>query len=160
MAQSQTLLIILGLIIVGIAVVLGVRGFKEGEIRARKDRIVEESMRIAATAALWKEQTTIHGGGRDVYSLTGLTLGGLGHEANSDAQGEFAELSGGFYRLYDLTTDKPYIQGETREGDLVVRVYILGRERQCFIAHWTETGDQFPPKPDRPGACTGWEAVS
>ena len=156
MAQSQFLLIILGVIIVGIAVVLGVRGFQEGEMRARKDRIVEESTRIAASAALWKEQTTIHGGGRDVYSLTGMELNNLGYEETSDANGTYTELAGGFYRLYNLDSDKPYIQGETREGDLVVRVYVLGREHRCFIAHWTEAGDQFPAAPDPPTGCTGW----
>jgi len=86
MGQQQLLLIVLGTIIVGVAVVVGINMFSQGAVNAERDALVQDVNTIGANAAAyWRKPVEMGGGGRD---FTGLTLTKLGADA-SNANGAF-----------------------------------------------------------------------
>jgi len=86
MGQQQLLLIVLGTIIVGVAVVVGINMFSQGAVNAERDALVQDVNTIGANAAAyWRKPVEMGGGGRD---FTGLTLDKLGADA-SNANGAF-----------------------------------------------------------------------
>jgi len=76
MGQQQLLLIVLGVIIVGVAIVVGINMFSQGAINAEADRLVQEVNAVGANAAAyWRKPIQMGGGGR---TFTGVTLEDLG----------------------------------------------------------------------------------
>ena len=71
MGQQQLLLIVLGVIIVGVAVVLGIQYFSVGAEEAAKDELVSHATTIAANAQQWYKKPVALGGGGN--SFTGFT---------------------------------------------------------------------------------------
>lgn len=70
MGQQQLLLIVLGVILVGVAVVLGIQYFSVGAEEGAKDEIVAHCMTIGANAQQWFKKPVAMGGG-------GLTFAGF-----------------------------------------------------------------------------------
>ena len=73
MGQQQLLLIVLGVILVGVAVVLGIQYFAVGAEQGAKDELVAHSLTVGANAQQWFKKPTSMGGG-------GLTF--VGFDAN------------------------------------------------------------------------------
>ena len=86
MGQQQLLLLVLGIVIVGLAVVVGIQAFGENQAKANADALVNDGVRIASDAQAWALKPQAFGGG-----------------ANNDAGDEFAGLS-----LAQLGYDDPY----------------------------------------------------
>ena len=63
MGQQQLLLLVLGIVIVGLAVVAGINAFDENRKRSTKDAIVNEAMRIATDVQAYKVKPGQLGGG-------------------------------------------------------------------------------------------------
>lgn len=86
MGQQQLLLIVLGTIIVGVAVVVGINMFSQGAVNAERDALVQDVNMIGAKAAeYWRKPVEMGGGARD---FTGVTFTKLGSDA-SNANGTF-----------------------------------------------------------------------
>ena len=76
MGQQQLLLIVLGVIIVGVAIVVGINMFSKGAVNAESDRLVQEVNAVGSqAAAFWRKPVQMGGGGR---VFTGVTLDKLG----------------------------------------------------------------------------------
>ena len=72
MGQQQLLLIVLGVIIVGIAVVVGINVFTASSEEAAKDAVVADCTTIGAMAQqYYRKPTAMAGGGND---FTGFTV--------------------------------------------------------------------------------------
>jgi len=72
MGQQQLLLIVLGVIIVGIAVVVGINVFTASSEEASKDAVVSDCTTIGAMAQqYYRKPTAMAGGGND---FTGFTV--------------------------------------------------------------------------------------
>jgi len=71
MGQQQLLLIVLGVIIVGVAVVLGIQYFSVGAEEAAKDELVAHSMMVASNAQQWLKKPIAMGGGSGSFTPTG-----------------------------------------------------------------------------------------
>lgn len=72
MGQQQLLLIVLGVIIVGIAVVVGINLFNANAEESAKDTVVSGATNIGAMAQqYYKKPTSMGGGGND---FTGFTI--------------------------------------------------------------------------------------
>ncbi len=70
MGQQQLLLIVLGVILVGVAVVLGIQYFSVGAEEGAKDELVSHSLIIGANAQEWfKKPVSMGGGGLDFHKL-------------------------------------------------------------------------------------------
>lgn len=101
MGQQQLLLLVLGIVIVGLAVVVGIQAFSENQKKANADALVMTSMRIASDAQAWLRKPAAFGGAvsatgtrpTDFNGLT-LTLDMLGYP--TDASGNYVDVNGNF----------------------------------------------------------------
>lgn len=72
MGQQQLLLIVLGVIIVGIAVVIGIFIFKTYSVENKRDVVINESVNLGALAIQYYKKAKLYGGGQ--YSFTGWQI--------------------------------------------------------------------------------------
>jgi hypothetical protein len=81
MGQQQLLLIVLGVIVVGIAVVVGINLFNANAISANRDGVVSDLNNLGAMAQQFYKKPASMGGGANTF--TGFTLPtGLDSTAN------------------------------------------------------------------------------
>ena len=83
MGQQQLLLLVLGIVIVGLAVVVGIQAFGENQSKANADALVNDGVRIASDAQAWRLKPAAFGGGADNADATpfqGLTLNQIGYD--------------------------------------------------------------------------------
>ncbi len=87
MGQQQLLLIVLGTIIVGVAVVVGINMFTTGAINAERDALIQDVNNIASSAAsYWRKPAALGGGARDFTGIADVTVFGAD---SSNANGTF-----------------------------------------------------------------------
>ena len=72
MGQQQLLLIVLGVIIVGIAVILGISLFRAQSVENKRDVVISESLNIGSLALQYYKKARTFGGGE--YVFTGWTV--------------------------------------------------------------------------------------
>ncbi|MEK6570322.1 MAG: hypothetical protein AABZ61_03065 [Bacteroidota bacterium] len=82
MGQQQLLLIILGVIIVGIAVVIGITMFKDNAISANRDSVTNDLVNLGARAHQFYRRPVALGGGGS--SFAGLTMDKLARPATGN----------------------------------------------------------------------------
>jgi len=71
MGQQQLLLIVLGVIIVGIAIIVGINLFSEQAAASNFDAVMNDLQRIAATSQQWYlKPIALGGGGRTFASVS------------------------------------------------------------------------------------------
>ena len=92
MGQQQLLLLVLGIVIVGLAVVVGIQAFGENQKKANADALVNDAIRIASDAQAWNLKPAAFGGGDG--SFTGLDFQDLGYEVS--AGGKYNNLNGDY----------------------------------------------------------------
>ena len=85
MGQSQLLMIVLAVIIVGIAVTVGITQFGESALASNRDSLATDCTTIISKAQTWYRKRTRMGGGGNTF--TGLTLAKLGVGASNDNGG-------------------------------------------------------------------------
>lgn len=68
MGQQQLLLIILGIIIVGVAVMLAINIYKQKAIESKTDVILNETQHIATLAIQYYKKAKLYGGGQNSYA--------------------------------------------------------------------------------------------
>ena len=74
MGQQQLLLIVLGTIIVGVAVVVGINMFTTGAINSERDALILDINTVAASAAsYWRKPTALGGGARSFVGVSDIT---------------------------------------------------------------------------------------
>lgn len=85
MGQQQLLLLVLGIVIVGIAVVAGIQAFSEGKQKAQQDAAVSDAMRIISDTQAWKLKPQAFGGGDNgnAVDFSAVNLKALGYPVNS-----------------------------------------------------------------------------
>lgn len=98
MGQQQLLLLVLGIVIVGLAVVVGIQAFSENQKKANADAMVNDAIRIASDAQAWMLKPQAFGGGSNscatTCSWTNATFSQLGYPVNGD--GDYENLNGVF----------------------------------------------------------------
>ena len=77
MGQQQLLLLVLGIVIVGIAVVAGIQAFSEGKGKAEQDAAVTDAMRIISDVQAWKLKPQAFGGGSGTADANFAALNSL-----------------------------------------------------------------------------------
>lgn len=70
MGQQQLLLLVLGIVIVGLAVVVGIQAFGENQKKANADAMVNDGVRIASDIQAWALKPAAFGGGGDNPAAT------------------------------------------------------------------------------------------
>ncbi len=105
MGQQQLLLLVLGIVIVGLAVVVGIQAFSENQKKANADALVMTAMRIASDAQAWIRKPRQFGGapldgsGNRRTNFSGLTvptdvsLEALGYPTDATS-GNYVDVNG------------------------------------------------------------------
>ena len=92
MGTQQLLLIVLGVIIVGIAVVVGINIFGTNAEQANKDAITQDCLRITAAAQGYYRKPAMLGGGDNSFDAIEITDCGMS-EAGNTTTGENVNAS-------------------------------------------------------------------
>lgn len=98
MGTQQLLLIVLGVIIVGIAVVVGINIFGQNAEQAAKDAALQDCLRIAATAQGYYRKPAMLGGGDNSFDGIALTHCGMTPDTDDETTSTNANAS------YQITT--------------------------------------------------------
>jgi type II secretory pathway pseudopilin PulG len=97
MGQQQLLLLVLGIVIVGLAVVVGIQAFSENQKKANADALVNDAIRIASDAQAWMLKPTAFGGGSNscasTCDWTNATFPQLGYPVSGSG---YSNLNGSF----------------------------------------------------------------
>lgn len=94
MGQQQLLLLVLGIVIVGIAVVAGIQAFSEGRDKAMQDAAISDGMRIISDVQAWMLKPAAFGGGDGAASTVKVSLRSLGYDVAEGAP--YATVNGCF----------------------------------------------------------------
>lgn len=65
MGQQQLLLLVLGIVIVGIAIVVGINAYSENSVKSNWDALLQDALRVASDAQAWKGKPELFGGSPD-----------------------------------------------------------------------------------------------
>lgn len=90
MGQQQLLLIVLGVIIVGIAVVVGINVFTASAAQANRDAVIADMTNLAAMAQQYYRKPGALGGGGNVFTDWSIPT-----QLRSNANGSYT-VDGGF----------------------------------------------------------------
>jgi hypothetical protein len=79
MGQTQILLIVLSVIIVGVAVAVGIDQFQENALTSNRDAVAADCQRIISQSMQWfRKPLSLGGGGKDFTANGGLTFAKIG----------------------------------------------------------------------------------
>ncbi len=126
MGQQQLLLLILGIVIVGTAVIYGIQAFDENKQRDDRDSEMLKMLDLASRAQVWKTTPVQMGGGLsdDPADFSNFTLEAIGITPSGGPSGSpFVDLPGtGCFRFFPDAT----------------QLRINSLNRACVIGSWTK----------------------
>ena len=143
MGQQQLLLLVLGIVIVGLAVVVGIQAFGENQKKANSDAMVNDGVRIASDIQAWVLKPQAFGGGDG--DPTNVTLASLGYEVSGTT---YSNLNGDFTITPSATS--VIISGENEDNSNFVKVGVFGTSPDCVA---TSIGSSAPADPTTPADC-------
>lgn len=126
MGQQQLLLLVLGTVIVGLAVVVGIDAFSENRKKSNADALVNDAVRLASDAQAWKLKPAAFGGGADSdpADFSAITLEDLGYETNDSD--EYVNLNGTF--TFTPSSTNLVITATNEDTDNEVEVTVTGTD--------------------------------
>lgn len=65
MGQQQLLLLVLGIVIVGVAILVGINAYSENSVKTNWDSLLQDALRIGNDAQAWKAKPELFGGSPD-----------------------------------------------------------------------------------------------
>ena len=114
MGQQQLLLIVLGTIIVGVAVVVGINMFTQGAVNAERDAVMQDINAIASdAAAYWRKPAAMGGGARDFTNASSVV------DFGSDSSN-----TNGTYRMSSITATGFTLTGTGANEGVVIAASI------------------------------------
>ncbi len=118
MGQQQLLLIVLGVIIVGIAIVVGINLFNANAISSNKDAVVSDLNNLAALAHQYYMKPQSMGGGGNSYAGFSIPTG-----LSSTANGTYAAGTGTTTSItFTGTGTQSGANGSAIQATIVVKV--------------------------------------
>ncbi len=139
MGQQQLLLLVLGVVLVGLAVVVGISAFDEGKKKSNLDQLTSDAVRLAAGVQAWKMKPNATGGGKSDVDYRNFSFAQLGITPTGTGQNATYATSNGSFRI------KPYLvtgaiagyaqsqYGITNTGDAVAVVALSKDEKQSVM---------------------------
>jgi hypothetical protein len=118
-------MIVLGMIIVGVAVMLGVRGFKEGRQRANLDALANDAYEMAVDAQKWMRKPDFFGGGGNCdpdSNWSAATIQAFGYATGPD--GNYHSYHG-FIEI-EPQDEQLLIKGSNPETGQLVTILVRG----------------------------------
>ncbi len=145
MGQQQLLLLVLGIVIVGLAVVVGIQAFSENRIKSRMDVETGMAVQIATEiSAWWMKPTAFGGGGQSLNPATTVTMEKLGYPQDETSEirtGYWDRPNDVFRGIYFGSMDQnptpvPMVHVHpveyTAEGAVLVEIAVWGPKPECF----------------------------
>ena len=65
MGQQQLLLLVLGIVLAGIAILVGINSYSENSVKTNWDALLQDALRMASDAQSWKARPELFGGSPD-----------------------------------------------------------------------------------------------
>jgi hypothetical protein len=98
MGQQQLLLLVLGIVIVGLAVVVGINAFSENRTKSNADALVTDGLRIASDIQAWALKPQQFGGGNGL-ALNTVTFAQIGYPTSGTTQTSLYDNVNGVFQL-------------------------------------------------------------
>ena len=131
MGQQQLLLLVLGVVVVGLAVVGGIQAFGEQMRKAAQDQAVAEVARLGTLMIAWKQTPQALGGG-DGRGWDKLRLGHFG----KDISGRHGTQYDVKFGMEDMTnssnTRAPYVTALHRGENVEAAAFVYGPWPECI----------------------------
>ncbi|PAP77225.1 hypothetical protein [Rubrivirga marina] len=172
MGQQQLLLLVLGVVLVGLAVVLGLQAFGENQRKSEVDTYTTMGVQMAGEIIAYHMKPAATGGaGQDPARLGELTIADLGYRGDVEDTWAGYDRSGtvanGVVRYVAASETHPFLHihpypiagGQTR-----VEVHVFGPSEDCVVARndvrgvsptWSDGkgNGEAPDNPD-PAVCS------
>lgn len=146
MGQQQLILLALAVVIVGAAIVVGIRAFSENRAESASDEVITTSNRIASEGIPWVLSAQALGGGGGDPS--GITFERMGYEEEADGSYRAGD---GVYTI-EGTPARFLIRGEIAQTGFHVATGVFGPYEHC-LRTVTQRGTA-PAEPTAPTGCT------
>jgi hypothetical protein len=165
MGQQQMLLLVLTVVIVGAAIIVGINAFSENTSNANYDAMLNDIVRMAEDARVWKSKPELMGGSSDHLkstqsSFAGVNFANMGYSAEkvygdggecyANINGEF-ELIGFFGGLAIIARNVAHetfvvgvLTGSKEDGLQVIGILRGG----AFVSNGTDWSGRFPTLPN------------
>ena len=159
MGQQQLLLLVIGIVIVGLAVVVGIQQVGEGRQKAEVDRLTAEAVRMATGASAWRSTSPAFGGGRGDATFARFSLANIGFSnLTTVGNGEISADPTSIRSVWDRNTAATYVSVANAAYDAEAQVYLYGPGPACLAARTRRTingTDVFTPAaaPAVPAGC-------
>jgi hypothetical protein len=132
MGQQQLLLLVIGVILVGIAVISGIQAATDSFGKSEADGIISRNLAVASNAVFWKTKTDPYSGGNASYA--GLATNGMSTLAMETS----TEL--GTWAITTATASAVEISAvSNRDPNLGVRTYVSGYSIDSTIVRFDGT---------------------
>ena len=132
MGQQQLLLLVLGVVLVGLAVVTGIQTFQEQKRKVSQDQAIAEAARLGTLMIAWKMTPPQLGGGQggNTWGRLKLSHFGLGIDKRHGSQYDIK------YGLEDMTnssnTRAPYVTALHRDDNIEAAAFVYGPDARCI----------------------------
>ncbi len=148
MGQQQLLLLVLGIVIVGLAVVVGIASFNDAKQKSDVDRFTGQGVEMAGELIAWYHKPTAQGGGgTNSASLASATVDDLGYtNSGSDTYAGLSRsgtTANGTVRYLVQDGTHPFFHihpSPLASGDMRVEVYVFGPSSSCIVARSNQYG--------------------
>ncbi len=170
MGQQQLLLLVLGIVIVGLAVVVGIQAFNENQTKSQIDNYTATGVGMAGEIIAWYQKPTAQGGGGGVAANLGsLTIDKLGYDLTASETTVWSgfqftgTVKNGTIRYLGTSTTHPFLhihQMPRVTGMMRVEVHAFGPRPECIVTRtnrfnvgtaWSDGKSENAP-PDNPDA--------
>ncbi len=123
MGQQQLILLVLATVIIGIAIVVGIRAFTENDAKANADAMVQDAVRMASDIQAWVKKPEPFGGAAALEDWTDATFGDIGY---AQTAGVYTNINGSFV-LSTVGTGRQITGTNLADDGLTVRneVHVL-----------------------------------
>ena len=155
MGQQQLLLLVVGIVIVGLAVVVGIQQVGEGSKKAELDRLTVEAVRMATGASAWRSTPGAMGGGKGAADFTGFGLANLGFSnAVASGRGEIAVDATSIRSVWNRD-GLTYVAVANTAYDTEAQVYLYGAGPACLATRTRRTADPVFTPASMPASMPG-----
>jgi len=123
MGQQQLILLVLATVIIGIAIVVGIRAFTENDAKANADAMTQDAVRMASDIQAWVKKPEPFGGAGPLENWINADFGDIGY---AQTAGVYTNINGSFV-LTTVGTGRQITGTNLADDGLTVRneVHVL-----------------------------------
>ena len=154
MGQQQLILLVLGIVIVGLAVVVGIQSFNENRQKTEIDNLTSVGVGMAGEIIGWYQKPTSQGGaGSNPANFDVLTIDKLGYDWDRSEDSNFggytmtATVANNTIRYVGQSRTHPFLHMHAMpraQGVMRVEVHVFGPFPGCVVSRHSPLGTGVP----------------